>query len=200
VRELLIPLDLRQASRLLLEGVPRRLRLLLANDRPFLLWAGVGLDARIMGNTNATLKRWLGRSGIFLTVAREFFRYEFPRLEITIDGARHEATFAVISHVSRYAGDWIIAPQASPDSDEVDVLLFEGRGRWRFFWLFRQMQLGQSGHIQRGLARVVRGRIVRARSLESYPVDVHVDGDRIMETPVTCRASEETVCVLVPRT
>jgi diacylglycerol kinase (ATP) len=200
VRELLIPLDLRQASRLLLEGVPRRLRLLLANDRPFLLWAGVGLDARIMGNTNATLKRRLGRSGIFLTVAREFFRYEFPRLEITIDGARHEATFAVISHVRRYAGDWIIAPQASPDSDEVDVLLFEGRARWRFFWLFRQMQLGRSGHIQRGLARVVRGRIVSARSLESYPVEVHVDGDRIMETPVTCRASEETVQVLVPRT
>ncbi|HEX7252668.1 MAG TPA: diacylglycerol kinase family protein [Thermoanaerobaculia bacterium] len=199
VRELGIPLDFREAGRLLLEGVPRRLRLLLANDRPFLLWTGVGLDARIMGNTNATLKRWLGRAGIFLTVAREFFRYEFPRLSVTIDGAPHEATFAVISHVRHYAGDWIIAPQANPESDEVDVLLFEGRRRYPFFQLFRQMQLGRSGHIERGLARLVRGRVVSARSIESYPVDVHVDGDCVMQTPVTCRAADQTVSVLVPR-
>ena len=45
--------------------------LLLANDRPFLLWAGVGLDARIMGRTLPLLKRWLGRAGIFFTVARD---------------------------------------------------------------------------------------------------------------------------------
>ena len=38
------------------------------------------------------LKRWLGRTGIFFTVAPEFFRYEFPRLEVTVDGVRHEAT------------------------------------------------------------------------------------------------------------
>jgi diacylglycerol kinase (ATP) len=198
VRELSIPLDLAAASQLLLTGVPRRLRLLLANDRPFLLWAGVGLDARIMGHTNATLKRWLGRTGIFLTVAREFFRYEFPNLEVTIDGARHEATFAVICHVRHYAGDWIIAPQASPDSDEVDVLLFEGRHRYRFFRLFRQLQLGRSGHLERGIAQIRRGRHVSIRSLESYPIEVHVDGDHVLETPITCRATDQTVSVLVP--
>jgi len=199
VRELGIPLDFREAGRLLLDGVPRRLRLLLANDRPFLLWTGVGLDARIMGNTNATLKRWLGRAGIFLTVAREFFRYEFPRISMTIDGAPYEATFAVICHVRHYAGDWIIAPQANPDSEEVDVLLFEGRRRLAFFRLFRQMQLGRAGHLEGGLARLVRGRVVVARSLESYPVDVHVDGDCVMKTPVTCRAGDQTVAILVPR-
>jgi len=198
VRELEIPLELSDASRLLLEGVPRPLRLLLANDRPFLLWTGVGLDARIMGNTNVWLKRWLGRAGIFVTVAREFFRYEFPRLEVTIDGAAYEATFAVVSHVRHYGGNWIIAPDASPESREMDVLLFRGRGRYAFFRLFREMQLGKSGHVQKGIARVVRGRLVTLRSLESYPVEIQVDGDRILETPVTCRAAEQTVSVLVP--
>jgi diacylglycerol kinase (ATP) len=198
VRELEIPLDLREASRLLLEGVPRRLRLLLANDRPFLLWAGIGLDARIMGNTNAFLKRWLGRAGIFFTVAREFFRYEFPRLEITIDGVAHAATFAVVSHVRRYGGDWIIAPGASPDSGEVDVLLFQGRGHYAFFRLFREIQLGRAGHLREGIARVVRGCVVAARSLESYPVEVQLDGDQVLQTPITCRATDETISVLVP--
>jgi diacylglycerol kinase (ATP) len=198
-RELSIPMDLEKATALIFEGVPRKARLLLANDRPFLLWAGVGLDARIMGRTLPRLKRWLGRTGIFFTVAREFFRYEFPRLEVTVDGDRHEATFAVVCHATRYAGDWIIAPEAALDSEEMDVLLFTGRDRWKFFSLFRQIRLGKSGHLARGLARTVRGRTVTVRSLEDYPVEVHVDGDCVLETPITCRAADDTVSILVPR-
>ncbi len=199
VRELSIPLDLEEAMALLFDGVPRPARLLLANDRPFLLWAGVGLDARIMGRTPLLLKRWLGRAGIFFIVAREFFRYEFPRLEVTVDGQRYETTFAVVCHARRYAGDWIIAPEASLEADEMDVLLFAGRSRWRFFSLFRQIQLGKSGHLTRGLARTVRGRSVSIRSLETYPVDVQVDGDCVLRTPITCRAADSTVSILVPR-
>ena len=199
VRELSIPLDLEKATALLFEGVARPARLLLANDRPFLLWAGVGLDARIMARTSPFLKRWLGRAGIFFTVAREFFRYEFPRLEVTVDGKRYETTFTVVCHARRYAGDWIIAPEASLQTDEMDVLLFAGRGRWRFFSLFRQIQLGKSGHLTRGLARTVRGRSVSVRSLETYPVDVQVDGDCVLQTPITCRAADSTVFILVPR-
>ena len=198
-RELSIPLAVSDAARLMLEGEERTVRVLLANDRPFLLWAGVGLDARIMGHMSAFLKRWLGRTGIFFTVAPEFFRYEFPRLQVTADGETHEATFAVVCHARRYAGEWVIAPDASLDSDEMDVLLFSHRNRWKFLSLFRQLQLGKSGHLERGIARTVRAREVEVRSLESYPVEVQVDGDCILETPITCRASEQTVRILVPR-
>src|SRR5260370_12669386 len=142
--ELAIPLDLEGARELLVDGAARPVRLLLANERPFRLWAGTGLDARIMGNTRPALKRWLGRTGIFFTVAFEFFRYEFPRLEVTIDGVAHAATFAVICHARHYAGDWVIAPEASLNSEEMEVLLFSGRGRWKLLSLFRQIQLRKS--------------------------------------------------------
>ncbi len=198
-RELSIPLDVESAAKLLIEGVPRKVRVSYANDRPFLLWAGVGLDARIMGHMSLMLKRWLGRTGIFFTVADEFFRYEFPRLEVTVDGERHEATYAVACHARHYAGPWVIAPEARLDSDEMDVLLFSGRKRWPFLSLFRQMQVGRGGHLERGLARIVRGRTAAIRSLESYPVEVQVDGDCVLETPVDCRVSGETVSILVPR-
>jgi diacylglycerol kinase family enzyme len=198
-RELAIPLDLDRATDLLFNGEPRMVRLFLANERPFLLWTGIGLDARIMGRMIPFLKRWLGRTGIFFTVATEFFRYEFPRLEVTVDGTRHEATFAVVSHVRRYAGDWIIAPEASLAADEIDVLLFSGRSRWRLFSLFRHIRLAKSGHLTRGLAKTVRGRSAIIRSLEDYPVEVHVDGDSVLQTPVTCRAADATVSIVVPR-
>jgi diacylglycerol kinase family enzyme len=197
-RELSIPLQLEPAAKLLLEGVPRRVRILYGNDRPFLLWAGVGLDARIMGHMSLVLKRWLGRAGIFFTVADEFFRYEFPRLEVTVDGDRHEATFAVVCHAQHYAGPWVIAPGASLDSQEMDVLLFSERGRWRFLSLFRQMQVGRGGHLRRDLARIVRGRTATIRSLESYPIEVQVDGDCVLETPLECRVGNETISILVP--
>lgn len=199
VRELRIPLDFVAASELLLEGVPLRVRVLLANERPFLLWAGVGLDARIMGHMRPLLKRWLGRTGIFFTVAPEFFRYEFPRLEVTVDGEIHEATFAVVCHARHYAGPWVVAPDASLESEEMDVLLFSGRNRWKFLSLFRQLQLGQGGHLEKGIARIFRGRNVAVRSLEDYPVEVQVDGDCVLETPIQCRVSDLTLTIMVPR-
>ena len=198
-RELSIPLRLADAAKLLLEGEPRKIRVMYANDRPFLLWAGVGLDARIMGHMSLFLKRWLGRTGIFFTVAPEFFRYEFPRLEVTVDGSVHEATFAVVCNARLYAGDWVIAPDARLDSDGMEVLLFSGRDRWKFLALFRQLQLGRAGHLSRGIARVVSGRTVAIRSLETYPVEVQVDGDCVLETPVNCRVGEETITILAPR-
>jgi diacylglycerol kinase (ATP) len=198
-RELSIPLSIDRAKELLVKGVPRRVRMLTANDRPFLLWAGAGLDARIMGKMSLLLKRWLGRTGIFFTVAPEFFRYEFPRLDVRIDGRAHEATFAVVCHARRYAGEWIIAPDASLESDEMDVLLFSGRSRWKFFELFRRIQLAKGGHLDRGLATIVRGHEVEIRSLENYPVEVQVDGDCVLETPIVCRTAASEVKILVPR-
>jgi diacylglycerol kinase family enzyme len=133
-------------------------------------------------------------------VAPEFFRYEVPRLDVTVDGVRHEATFAVACNARLYAGDWVIAPDARLDSREMEVMLFSERNRWKFLALFRQLQLGKAGHLSRGIARVVTGRDVTVRTLENYPVEVQVDGDCVLETPVTCRVSDETIWILAPRT
>lgn len=197
-RELGIPLDPEAAAQLFRTGRLRSVRVLLANDRPFLLWAGAGLDARVMGHLSLPLKRRLGRAGIFLTAASEFLRYEFPRLRVLIDGSEHSATFAVVCHARHYGGDWVITPEASPESDEMDVLLFDRRSHWDLFRLFFAIQRGRAAHLGRGLAQVVRGRRVEIRSREAYPVEVHVDGDCVLQTPVTCRATKETVEILVP--
>ncbi len=84
--ELGIPLSVEKAEDLLVTGVPRDIRFGHVDGRLFLLWAGVGIDARIMGQMNLLLKRHLGRAGIFGTALSEFLQYEFPRLEVEIDG------------------------------------------------------------------------------------------------------------------
>jgi len=197
--ELGLPLDLEPAENILVDGVPRAIRLGHADGRQFLLWAGVGLDARVMGQMNLALKRHLGRAGIFGTALSEFLQYEFPRLEVEIDGERHPATFAVVCRARHYAGDWIIAPEARLDSAEFEVLLFNHRDRASLYRLFREMMRRRGEHLSNGLARVIRGRRVAIRTLEPYPVDIQVDGDCVLKTPVECRMDEASVNILVPR-
>src|SRR5207237_9145008 len=153
----------------------------------------------VMLHMKPRLKRWLGRRGIFFTAASQFARYEFPRLRVRIDGEEHSATFAVVCRARHYAGDWIIAPDARPHGENLDVLLFDHRSHWKLYRLFKEMEAGQAGHLQNGLARVVRGRGAEILSAEDYPVEVEIDGDCILETPVKCRVGEEMVRILVPR-
>ena len=196
--ELGIPLSVEKAEDLLIHGVPRDIRFGHVDGRLFLLWAGVGIDARIMGQMNLLLKRHLGRAGIFGTALSEFLQYEFPRLEVEIDGAKYPATFAVVCRARHYAGNWIIAPDAGLDRDDFDVLLFDHRDRASLYKLFREMQRRRGAHVAGGLARVVRGRRIAIRALEDYPVDIHCDGDCVLQTPVECRMGNETLRVLVP--
>jgi len=196
--ELGIPRALGRAEALLRDGTPESIRFGHADGRPFLLWAGAGFDARVMANISLTWKRRFGRAGILPTALSQFLRYEFPRLEISIDGAPHAAAFAVVCRARHYAGNWVIAPRADLKNDSFEVVLFSHRNRRRLLHFFQQIVAGRSGHPENGLARVLRGREVGIRSLESYPVEVQVDGDSILTTPLTCRLGPETVNILVP--
>jgi len=196
--ELGIPTSLARAEGLLYDGEPHALRLAHADGRPFLLWAGAGLDARVMGNMRLAWKRLLGRAGILPTALGELLRYDFPRLEVTIDGAAHAATFAVACRARHYGGKWVIAPEARLDADQFDVLIFAHRSRRKLAALFQLMAVGKAGHLEKGLARIVRGRHVSMRSLDGA-VEVQVDGDMVLSTPIACRVGAETVNVLVPK-
>jgi diacylglycerol kinase (ATP) len=195
--ELGIPTELEGAEALLGDSKTRPVRMGHADSRPFLLWAGVGLDARVMGNMKFLWKRLLGRAGILPTALSQFLRYEFPRLEVIVDGTVHSATFAVACRARHYAGKWVIAPEARLDTDHFEVLLFPHRSKRKLATLFQLMALGRAGHLENGLARIVRGNRVDIRSLDGN-VEVQLDGDTLLSTPVTCRVGTETINILVP--
>jgi diacylglycerol kinase (ATP) len=197
--ELGIPFDLEMARRLIFEGVPKDVRAGIATGRAFLLMAGVGFDARVMRKMSLFLKRWLGRAGIFFTVAPEFLRYEFPRLDVEIDGEHHPGTFAVVCNSKHYAGDWIAAPEASVEDEMLETVIFNSRSRRDFMNFFLGMKAKDASHLKNGYAKVVRGRNVRITSLEAYQVETQVDGDCVLETPLECRISSRTLKVLAPK-
>jgi diacylglycerol kinase family enzyme len=104
-----------------------------------------------------------------------------------------------VANSRHYAGDWIVAPDASAESETLEVLIFNSRKRLDLFRLFRGMQGRRAGHLSSGIAKIVRGREVTIRSLESYAVEAQVDGDCVLETPISCRVSQRTLQVRAPK-
>jgi diacylglycerol kinase family enzyme len=171
--------------------------------RRSVIGTGIGFDARVMGNTVPLLKRLFGRAGIGWTATLEWWKYEFPPIEVTgVDGSgnpfRREATFVVSANTRRYGGDSILSPDADPGDDLLDLVLFTSRSTIDLFHFYRLLPGGRAGHLS------VRGvdhfpvRSFSARSLAPYELEVQVDGDGAGMTPVSVGPAAGHVRVLVP--
>ena len=179
-----------RAEQLLTSRATRRLTAWRAGDGVCFMWMGAGFDARMLKRTVPALKRSFGRVGIGWTAAIEFARHDLPSLAvegIDADGRAftREATFAVAANIKRYGGDMMLAPDADPEDDLLDVTLFTGRGRVGFARLFARIALGQMARINDSDIRQIRARSFSVRSTGTKPVEVQIDGDDAGFTPAT---------------
>src|SRR5881394_2665191 len=88
-------------------------RLLASGDsapRYFLLMAGAGLDARIVYHVSADLKSKVGKLA-YWAAAMSVLGRKLEEFEVKVDGASHQCSFALISRVRNYGGDFEIARQ-----------------------------------------------------------------------------------------
>ncbi|MHB8800657.1 MAG: diacylglycerol/lipid kinase family protein [Thermoanaerobaculia bacterium] len=171
--------------------------------RTSLIGTGVGFDARVMANVNPLLKRLFGRPGFAFTSTLEWYRYEFPPIEVTgldADGlpfVRH-ATFVLSANTRKYAGDAILSPFADPDDDLLDLVLFTSEDRGDLLQFYRLLPGGRAAQLGvRGVSRFPV-RSFTARSLAGYELEVQVDGDAAGTTPVTVGPAGGKVRILVP--
>ena len=115
-----------RAAAELLEAVPTRIALG-ALDRPgfsrrhFVLMAGVGLDARIVYDLDLHLKWKLGKIAYWQGGFRQFGRpvAHFP---IEVNGHKHIASFALITRVRNYGGDFQIAKRIKLTDGDFEIV------------------------------------------------------------------------------
>jgi diacylglycerol kinase (ATP) len=174
-----------------------------AAGRVCLIGTGVGFDARVMTYTVPLLKRLFGRAGIGWTATLEWAKYEFPPIEVEgvdADGGpfRRDATFIVSANTARYGGDPILSPQADPEDDLLDLVLFTSRSRKTLMLFYHHLSLGKAAHLlDEGVSRMAV-RSFTARSKAGYELEVQVDGDGAGATPVTVGPAAGHVSILVP--
>ena len=187
-RELGLPLDAGEACRRIVAGSPTRIDLGVARDedgaeRCFACMAGVGFDAKVVGEVTPRQKRYLRRLAFQVVAFKVLFRDRFPQVRITAGKDVRTARFAIVANGHYYGGDYRVTGPGLLTSGKLETVLVERVGsllRPDVFWgiIFR-----------RPLNRAMESfeaTEVRAES-SGTRVPVQIDGELWGELPMAFR-------------
>jgi YegS/Rv2252/BmrU family lipid kinase len=197
-RNLGLPLDARAAIAVALGGVNRGLDVGVANGRPFLVMAGLGLDARMLGSTSEPLKKRLGWIAYAVAGVRHL-RDRPMRVTLQADGGlpeRRRASAVIAGNVGRLQAGLTLLPGAAPDDGLLDVVVLTASGWTGWLGVAAQVVLrrgGAGGAVQRGAFKELRIEADRA-----YPWEL--DGELIGSTrQLDIGIQPERLVIRVPR-
>jgi len=192
------PMRLREAAAGLAEGTIRLVDVGQVNNRYFLCWAGIGLDAQVTTEMEPR-QRHTKRLGVLpyaiaaVLVARDF---QGVRTRVALDGSivRGHTLLILVSNIQQYIGVLNIAREARMDDGLLDVFVFKGLG---FSYAVRHLLKVVS---QRYLQdpQIIHRQARRIKVWTEWAIPVQVDGDPIGTTPVTLKVAPLALQVLVP--
>ena len=175
-------------------GTARALHVPRANHRPFLLMAGAGFDGAVVDSVTPSLKRRFGKGAFVLCALRTWVAGPRPRIRVETDGSVRYAEWVVVANVSRYAGPYVLAPGADPDSQELTVCLFARAGRFALASALLRTVCGATVQVP-GLT-ILRGHDVAVSAPVRVPVQI--DGDAAGTLPLRLAATTDRIRVLCP--
>jgi len=188
------------AAHLLHEATIRAIDVGRANDRHFLLFAGLGLDAQIARDLEPR-QRATKRLGVLAyLVAGVMAASVFYGVHTTvvIDGKvlKGRSLFILISNAQLYGGLLRITPEAQVDDGLLDVVIFSGVGPK--YTLRHLLSVLGGRHLQDPSVKFLRARRVMVDCVEPWPI--HLDGDPLGTTPMTFQVVPRALRVLIPPT
>ncbi|HEY4133996.1 MAG TPA: diacylglycerol kinase family protein [Alphaproteobacteria bacterium] len=175
-------------------GRPTQIFLGQANDRRFLLMAGVGFDAAVVAGVGAKLKRRLGKGAYVWRMLVELFSYSFPAFKVTVDGTSYVCASAIVAKGHFYGGRFVCAPEARLTDPDFQVCLFMSAGRWAVVRYAVALGLGCLHKLSD--IRLLRGRDIRIEGPVGAPVQG--DGDIIAYLPAAMSIVPTPISVLYP--
>ena len=155
----------------------------------FVLMAGAGFDARVVAGVDVRLKRLVGKGAYIWRSVRELWNSPAGRLRILIDGKEHDTAWVVVSNVSRYAGDYVIAPKARLTDEKFQVCLYD-RGDVAGVFAFG-LALGRGRLADLAGYRVLEGRRIEILGPTGDPLQI--DGDPAGELPVRIESVPQAI-------
>lgn len=195
-KEAHIPRNPAKALAVLLNGEEARIDLGKANERHFLLMAGVGFDGSVVREVPPGPKRILGSTAYALWAAAGTVRYKPSIVDLSIDGHQHsgELYWLLLGNTRSYGGVLNITRRASATDGMLDAYAFEGHGL---------------GWVLATGARLAAGRQDGARGVSYYRLaqlevstpglPVQADGEYFGETPMRFGVSPSALTVRTPR-
>jgi diacylglycerol kinase (ATP) len=178
------------------DGKPVPIDLGSANDNPFIMFSGIGLDAAVTKMVHEKRSGSITRSTYYGFIARVFMKMPLPRLTVTVDGQTlaDDVGYMLVANMPRYATNLRIAPLAVADDGLLDVVCYRARTRTQLLRLYLETWRGR--HLDHPRVAHGRGRRIAVASANG-PVPLQVDGDAVGATPVEYSVLPQAVNVLV---
>lgn len=190
-----IGLPLKDAARIaevLLQGRAETITGGLANGEPFYLMAGAGFDGEIVSRLSTPLKRRIGKVAYTGPVLRALTMRP-QRLEVTIDGVRYRARWAIATNGRLYGGAFVLAPDANLLERGFDVVMMKGGFSAS---LAQLISLGLGRLSKAPGVEIVRGHEITITS--SNPCASQIDGDPFVPLPLRITSAGPSFRLLVP--
>jgi len=164
-------------------------------SRHFLLMAGIGLDAHVVYNINAGLKAKTGKFAYWVA-GWSLLGKRLPEFDVELAGRRQRCSFALLSKVRNYGGDFEIARSVTLMDDEFEVVLFEGPSSTAYVKYFAGMALnklaGMSG------VTILRAGEIRVSKPAGRGAYIQIDGEFLGHLPAELKIVRNALTVLVP--
>jgi YegS/Rv2252/BmrU family lipid kinase len=192
---------LKENARLLANSPAQRVDVGMCNDRPFLLWAGIGLDALTIHKLEprSRFMKYLSVPQFFTTTVWEATFWHGMDLRVLADGKQIDGHFllAVATNIRHYVGGMtVLSPDAFLDDGQMDLWLFSGNNMADAFRHFFDMLAGT--HLTSDQARCLPFREARITSQEAF--SIQMDGEPMLggqRADLTIRS--QALKVLMPR-
>jgi diacylglycerol kinase (ATP) len=195
-KEVRVPRDALSALRVLTDGEEHRIDLGMANERYFLLMAGVGFDGEVVRRVPPGPKRWIGSTAYVLWATAALARYRARQVEVVFEDEKRsmELYWLLLGNTRSYGGVLNITGHALADDGLLDGYTFCGHGL---------------GWAARTAARIAVGRqdgsagvsFFRTADLEVLTpgLPVQADGEYFGETPMRFGVAPRALSVLAPK-
>ena len=164
-----------------------------ANQKFFVQLAGVGLDAQVVKETSAQLKRNFGPLSYLISAAQVAARQP-PRLFIhSEDAPIKEGSFVLIGNGRLYGGPFPFFKHAVIDDGKLDVIVFKSLGYLEIIKYLQDVVF--SSDIRVPEIEYFQTQRLRVESDQSVPVEL--DGEVVGNCPVEFSLQERSLRVLV---
>jgi diacylglycerol kinase (ATP) len=182
------------AARCLLNAAAKPVRGALANETPFFLMAGAGLDADVVASLNLPLKRRIGKLAYVWPVVRAIFR-PAPRIRAQLDGESYEGRWVVACKAGRYAGGFMLSPDSRLFTPGLTAVICTARSPLTLILNILMIGAGQAHRAPH--LRFVPFRAAQISADRRVPAQV--DGESFGTLPLTICEDHISASLLAPR-
>jgi diacylglycerol kinase (ATP) len=197
-RDLQIPLDIREAVRLLCTPhTTRTIDAMRIDGRLYILTAGVGISSLTVRDIKRSDKRRFGLLAYVGTAIRKLFEFQSIHFEVVIDGEMHRFHSPEVAVANSGGVVEMVMPRMPDiriDDGYLDVVIVTTRGPLDYPWLLFNILRRRVPQPNVRFLKAARSVIIRP----DRPLPVQADGDVVGTSPVEVQVVPHAVKVIVP--